>query len=436
MSSFFARPKWARWPLVALTATAVFTSLPLAAQSGGRTLTLDEAFTRTLARHPDLARFRYLRDGAQAALDEAAQAPALNAGLQVENAPGNGAASGFDQAETTLSLASVLELGSKRAARQLVADAQMQSLTLTEEARRLDLLAEVARRFLDLLAAQSSVQIADIELAQRERVADAAAQRVRAGASPESVRLSAEAALARARLGRQRSAAETGAAARRLAALWNDRAPDFDRVTGDPLAMPSVPSLEALQTLLDRSPELRRFADEARLREARVQLARTARSPDIQWQAGLRRLEQTDNWAAVVGFSVPLGSAKRAAPQIRAAEAEVASLALERESEEISLYATLADAQARLSTASAEVSLARTDVLPRLEQAEQLAERAYRAGALSYLEWAQLQAEATAMRREELQAAIEGHRALIEIQRLTGESFLAPGTTNRAERQP
>jgi outer membrane protein, heavy metal efflux system len=47
-----------------------------------------------------------------------------------------------------------------------------------------------------------------------------------------------------------------------------------------------------------------------------------------------------------------------------------------------------------------------------------------------------LQAEATAMRREELQAAIEGHRALIEIQRLTGESFLAPGTTNRAERQP
>jgi len=428
MVSFLARPKWARWPLVALAATAWLMSAPLAAQSGGvRTLTLDEAFSRTIARHPDLARFRYLRDGAQAALDEAAQSPALNAGLQIENAPGNGAASGFDQAETTLSLSSVLELGGKRDARQVVANAQMQSLTLTEEARRLDLLAEVARRFLDLLAAQSSVQIADIELTQRERVADAAAQRVRAGASPESVRLSAEAAVARARLVRQRSTAETLAAARRLAALWNDRAPDFDRASGDPLAMPSVPSLEALQTLLDRSPELRRFADEARLREARVQLARTARSPDIQWQAGLRRLEQTDNWAAVVGFSVPLGSSKRAAPKIRAAEAEAASLALERESEEISLYATLADAQARLSTASAEVSLARTEVLPRLEQAEQQAERAYRAGALSYLEWAQLQAEATAMRREELQAAIEGHRALIEIQRLTGESFLAPG---------
>jgi cobalt-zinc-cadmium efflux system outer membrane protein len=121
---------------------------------------------------------------------------------------------------------------------------------------------------------------------------------------------------------------------------------------------------------------------------------------------------------------------------VRAAEAERAALALERESEEISLYATLADAQSRLSLAIAEVSLARSDVLPRLEQAERMAERAYRAGALSYLEWAQVEAEITATRREELQAALEAHRALIEIQRLTGESFIAPGTPNRAERQP
>src|SRR6185369_5686881 len=100
----------------------------------------------------------------------------------------------------------------------------------------------VARRFLDLLAAQSSVLIAEAELAQRQRVVDAAAQRVRAGASPESVRLSAETAVARTRLAHERSIAETRAAALRLAALWNDRSPDFDRAAGDPLAMPPVPT--------------------------------------------------------------------------------------------------------------------------------------------------------------------------------------------------
>src|SRR5262245_15374831 len=169
-----------RFPLAALAAMTFVLCAPVAAQNA-RTLTLNEAFARTIARHPDLARFRYLRDGAQATLDEAAQAPPLTAGFQLENAPGNGAAAGFNQAEATLSLASVLELGGKRAAREAVANAQLQSLTLDEEARRLDLLAEVARRYLDLLAAQSSMQIAETEIAQRERVADAAAQRVRAG---------------------------------------------------------------------------------------------------------------------------------------------------------------------------------------------------------------------------------------------------------------
>jgi cobalt-zinc-cadmium efflux system outer membrane protein len=424
-----------RSPLTALVAVMCLQCVPVAAQEG-KTLTLNEAFARLIARHPDLARFRYLREGAQAELEEAVQKPTLSAGIEIENAGGTGAVSGFDQAETTLSLASVLERGGKRKARETVANAQMQMLTLEEEARRLDLLAEVARRYLALLAAQSSVQIADAELAQRGRITSASAERVRAGASPESVRLTAEASAARTRLVRERALAETRTAARRLSALWNARTPDFDRATGDLLALPVAPTLESLQALVERSPELRRFADESRLREARSQLARSARTPDIQWQAGVRRLEATDDWAATVGFSVPLGSARRAAPHIRAAEAELAALGVERESEEISLYATLTDAQARLSSASVEVAMASSDVLPRLEQAERAAERAFRAGALSYLEWAQVQSDITDARREQLQTAIEGHLALIEIQRLTGESFIEHSDTSDAEKRP
>lgn len=424
-----------RIPLAAVAAFTCFACAPLRAQESN-TLTLNEAFTLVSERHPELARFRYLRAGAQAAAVEAAQSPALTIGLQVENAPGSGSASGFDQAETTLSLASVLELGSKRNARQAVANAQTQMLTLDEQARRLDLLAEVARRFLDLLASQSLTRISAAELQQREQIASAAAQRVRAGATPDSVRLTAEAAVARARLVYERTLTDRQASSRRLAALWSERTPNFSRVAGNPLDLAAAPSIETLRALLDRSPELRRFADESRLREARVQLARTARTPDIQWQVGVRRLEDTHDWAAVAGFSVPLGSQRRAAPRVRAAEADLASLSLERESEEISLYATLIDAQARLSAAGAEVTMAGTEVLPRLQKAAQSAERAYRAGALSYLEWAQLQSEETAARREQLSAAIDGHRALIEIQRLTGQPFIESASAQRAEKQP
>lgn len=77
----------------------------------------------------------------------------------------------------------------------------------------------------------------------------------------------------------------------------------------------------------------------------------------------------------------------------------------------------------RYTVAQAEVARLHDDVLPKLARAEQAAERAYRAGAISYLEWAQLQSERTAMAQQQLDVALDAQRALIEIQRLTGHPF-------------
>jgi cobalt-zinc-cadmium efflux system outer membrane protein len=65
-------------------------------------------------------------------------------------------------------------------------------------------------------------------------------------------------------------------------------------------------------------------------------------------------------------------------------------------------------------------------VLPKLARAERAAEHAYRAGAISYLEWAQLQSERTAMAQQQLDVALDAQRALIEIQRLTGQALVTP----------
>jgi cobalt-zinc-cadmium efflux system outer membrane protein len=324
----------------------------------------------------------------------------------------------------TLSLASVLERGGKRDARAAVAQVRIDTVVPEREIARLDLLAEVARRYLDVLAAQTLEGIAIDEVSQRERAVEAAKQRTEAGASPDSVRLAAVASAARARLQRDRTRAELLAAKQRLSSLWGERAPSFERVTGDLLGVPALMSFEKLAARLDQSPELTRFADERRLREARLQLARTARSSDFEWRIGVRRLEDTDDWAAVAGISIPIGTRNRAAPGLRAAQAELAALDLEKQVEELTLFTTLVEANAQLTTSAAEVAMSGQEVLPALQQAESAAERAYRAGALSYLEWAQVQSDRTEARREQVSAALQAHRALIEIQRLTGESFV------------
>jgi cobalt-zinc-cadmium efflux system outer membrane protein len=405
--------------VVAWPATAVDPAVP------DRILTLDDAFARVANAHPELRLFGARSDVLAAERDRAALHPALVASAAVENALGTGEASSLQGAELSLTLASVLERGGKLDARRTLAQSRIDALAVERETRRLDLLAEVARRYLAIVAAHEQREIAQLDIAQRQRTVAGARQRLQAGASPESVVLTAQAALARAELDRARAEQRLGAARQHLAALWGERNPDFDVVAHDPLQLPAIDDFATMSELIGKTPELAQFADERRIREARLQLARSSETADLDWQVGVRRLQATDDVGLIGSVSMPLGTRSRAQPEIRMAEAELTSLEIEREAKGVALYSTLAEAHGRYRVAQVEVQQLQNNILPKLGRAEAAAERAYRAGAISYLEWAQLQSERTASRKQQLDAALDAQRALIEIQRLTGQAFVA-----------
>lgn len=387
-------------------------------------LALDDAFERVLSDHPDLAAWQPQRARLEAERAQAALRPPLELGVDAENVLGSGAAAALRGAELTLSLASVLEDPRKRAARLAVADRQLEALALTREARRLDLLAEVARRYLAALAARAEAEIAGRALAQHERLLAAARERVARGGAAPSLALSAAAATARARAELAAGERARRAARRQLAALWGEPLAEFELAT-IALAAPPVPDLAQLRALLARTPELRRFADEARVREARLQLAASAGGRDVRWQAGLRRLEASDDFALVAGLSIPLGSAGRAEPGVRAAQAELDALAFERAGVERALAATVVEAWEQLDAAVAQADDIERALLPALAEAAQAAERAWRHGAGGFLDWQQLLLDGIAAERACLHARVRARRALIELQRLTGETFAA-----------
>lgn len=412
----------AAWVVVVAVAGSTATAAPSAVENR---LTLDDAIARVATSHPELRLYSARGDVLAAERDRALQRPALVVGASIENALGTGDTSGVQGAELTLTLASVLERGGKLDARRTLVQSRIDALAVERETRRLDLLAEVARRYLAVVAARQQHGIATADIGQRQRTVAAARHRLQAGASPESVVLTAQAALARAELELARNEHAERAARQHLAAMWGEREPTFTVADSDPTALPAIEEASALAALLDSTPELAQFADERRIREARLQLARADATPDLGWQVGVRRLQASDDTALVGSVSMPLGTRSRAMPGIRAAEAELASLEIEREAKGLSLYATLVEAHGRYRVAQAETERLRSDVLPKLARAETAAERAYRAGAISYLEWAQLQAEQNLARRQRLDAALEAQRALIEIQRLTGQAFVA-----------
>ena len=154
--------------LVALTAALCMSAH---AQSPA-VLTLDDAFSRVDQTHPELRLLGSQRAVLDAEMDRAMLRPPLIAGAGIENAFGSGEAGAFKRAEITLSLASVLERGGKLDARKVLAQSRIDALAIDREARRLDLLAEVARRYLAIVGAQRQQVVADLDIGQRQPMID------------------------------------------------------------------------------------------------------------------------------------------------------------------------------------------------------------------------------------------------------------------------
>ncbi|MDV3470133.1 TolC family protein [Stenotrophomonas sp. C3(2023)] len=422
---------WIRF--AALAAMAIAPCVSAQVPSPQPPLSFDAAVDRVARTHPDLRLPVLQRQAARARVDAAGLTPALVLGVEVENVLGSGASRGIAGAETTVSLAGVLERGGKLDARRVLAQSRLDALAPQREITRLDLLAETARRYLAITEASAQLRIAQKDIEQRRRAVQAARQRLQAGASPASTLMTAQAALAQAELDRDR-AVQAGQSARlSLAVLWNAQDVDFEAVAGDPLQLPPLQPFSDLAALLQQTPELAVFANEARVRQAQLTLAQTAQRSDVSWQLGLRHGRDTGDVGLVGAVSVALGSARIAGPEIRAAQAELAMTALERQSRALQLQAVLAQAHGSYMTARLEVQRLGTDVLPQLTRAEKAAETAWRAGAISYLEWAQLQAMRIEAEQRQLQAAVSAQTALVEIQRLSGQPLLV---LDRAGAQP
>jgi cobalt-zinc-cadmium efflux system outer membrane protein len=400
--------------------------LAVASCAAAQPFTLDDAHERVAQSHPDLRSFVPRREGLEAEARGAALYPALEIQADLENVLGTGRLQGSRSAELTLSLAGVLERGGKREARRALAALRIDALGVQRAATQLDLLAETTRRYLDLAALQAKRPLLEEDLVQRQRIARAARQRFAAGAAPEASALAAEAGIAQAETRIAALNAQQAAAWRRLSLLWgapvDGAVPTVDAM---PDAVPTLPALAELTARIAQAPDLAAFADEARIREARLRLAETEASPDAQWSIGARRLQDGRDIGVVASFSLPLGTRQRAEPAIAAARAEQESLAMSREAAALQLEAVAVDAWSQVEAGALQVDRLQTDVLPRLQRAAAQSERAYGAGALSYIEWAAVQTEITASRLALLEARVATQRALIELQRLTADSWSA-----------
>lgn len=389
-----------------------------------QSLRLDEAVIRTLESNPDLAAFAHELRAQQGRVRQASARPPIEVGVLVENALGTGSRSSFDAAETTLSLDFILEHGALQRRRES-ALAGVDVLDAELKIKRIDVAAETSRRFITVLESQQQI----VELRRARELAEqtlAAVQlRVKAAKVPQAEEARARASLARAKLEEEHAEHELLAGRRRLAALWGQTDETFSEASGSLSNLPPMPAFESLRAELDKNPDFERFVSEQRLRETELRVAETRRRPPWQLMTGVRRFEQGEDHAFVVGITVPLPSRDYAQGAIAQARAQLDQVDAQRQARRVQLDAELFGIYQEIKHAYTEVATLRDDVLPMLEQAVEESRYAYERGRYSYVEWAAAQRELLEMRRSLSAAYANVHRYRVEIERLTGASLTA-----------
>jgi cobalt-zinc-cadmium efflux system outer membrane protein len=395
-------------------------------------LTLRQAVDAALAGNPALQSFAFELRAQDARAQQAALRPAPSVSFEIENVLGTGATRGTGAAESTFALSQVLELGGKRQARTGAAAAARGVFETERQARQLDVLAEVTRRFIVVAARQEELKLGGhaVELAQR--AVDGSERRVNAARSPHAELDRARIALDRAKLAQRSSAVALDAARKQLAATWGDTDAGIDgrpigEIEADLFQLPAVTSYAELTDRLESSPDFLAFASEARLRDAELRLATTLRRPDITLGGGMRQFQANDDRALVASVSVPLFGRSRAESFIAEAQVRREQVAADSRAARVKAEATLYELHRQLERAVAEATALKTDILPRTEEALGETEYAYSRGRYGYLELVDAQREALAVQAALIEAAAGAHALKVEIERLTNAPLTNTG---------
>ena len=391
----------------------------------GQMIDLNEAVARTLLRNPGLIAFGHQLQAQDGRVMQAGLAPNPELTLAVENALGTGEFAGIDGAETTLSIAWVLEHG-VRQRRLETARAGVSLLDVEADIMRLDAAAETARLFFSCLSNQAQMVNAGEAVQLAQETVRAVKKRVQAGKSPQAELARAQAELARMKLNREDFEHELLSASRRLAAQWGETGPGFRRVNGEILTLPATDPFATLKSRIDRNPDIARFLSEQRVGEAELRLAEAQRKQNWRVSAGIRRHELTDDEALVANITLPLALRNKNQGGIAAARARLAQTDADavaaRIRVETSLFVIYQELQHSLHRAKA----FRDDVIPHLEQALTDTRNAYELGRYSYFEWRTVQKDLLEARGARVEASVDAHKNAIEIERLTGVRIAQP----------
>lgn len=378
-------------------------------------ITLADALSRAATGDPAVAVIAAQRAAGDAAMRQAHVRPQDVVTVDVEDFARSGGYTPVASSQTTAWYERTWERGGKREARVGAARYERDVATQRSRLRQLDMLAQTQTAWVEALAADAEIPVAQERLAQAQRLEREVARRVNRALDPQFALERARTAVAQARLAHEQAVEKARIARVTLAAWWGADGDirldtsSFSQISADPLPDAQPIDIALMDAERDAAAARARLAD-----------ANSVTDPTLR--AGLRHYGQGNDVSIVVGGSIPLGgrqaqrgNVERAEAERRMAEAEIAVLKVQTKRD---MDRILAQRAAILS----EISRIDSAVLPSAERAVVLVRDGYNRGgtAFTFLEVAQAQQAMIDVYDRRIQLLRSYHLDGARLDRLTG----------------
>ena len=340
--------------------------------------------------------------------------------IEAENFLGTDELKGFDQAETTVSISQLFELGGKRAKREALALTERDLALWDYETQRLDIIHQVARRYIDVQANQARYKLAVETTNVAEEIYKNIVARVEAGMVSPLEQGKSRVEFAKARLHMARVQSELISKKQNLAAVWGSITPLFKDVSGDLYSVQTVPELSELLSRLYQNPDLARWSAEIERYQNAISLAKAQKIPNITFMAGARHFAGDDDFAVVAGASVPLLIFDTQQTGVDEAEMILTQAMQKQQAAKVSIRSALIDSYQQLQMSNVGIKVIREEVLPSAKEVLKAAKIAYRLGEIGSLDLLDAQRTSFQSGSQHLEALADFQHNVAKIERLIG----------------
>jgi cobalt-zinc-cadmium efflux system outer membrane protein len=315
-----------------------------------------------------------------------------------------------------------VELGGKRSLRREQADAERGLAEQHLAARERELVREIRGTFALGLWLQARLVLLRQNIGILGKVAEAARRRKEAGGGSVAEELKLRLQLSQARLEAEHAAGELEAVRTRLAWLMGEAPPRFTVLQGDLTQRDPLPGWDAVVRNVERHPDLARGRIERDLRVLALKSARAQNVPDLDFNAGVRRLNAGGgDWGLVGGVSVPFPLWNRNRGDIKGADLRLQGADRETEAVRRELLSRARALWSGLRIKGLEIDQLRTELLPEAEAAREASHAAYGAGRFGAVDLMDGQRTWLELNEQYIGALGAYHRDMAELGTLAGD---------------